>query len=66
MLLGRRPRPCPFVDLGSLRPPAEGVRWDTELLPNPGAHPAPATGLIPSIEHKTDGTLAKLIRVSVL
>jgi len=66
MLLGRRPGPCPFVDLGSLHPPAQGVRWDAELLSDPRADPTPATGLVPSIEHKTDSTLAKLIRISTL
>ena len=49
-----------------MNPPVERVRRDAKLLPNPGADPTPATGLILRIEHKTDRTLAKLIRVSTL
>ena len=60
MLVRRRPGPCPFVDLGSLNPPAKRVWRDAELLPDPRAHPTPATGIIACIEHKPNRTLAKL------
>ena len=66
MLIRRRPRPGPLVDLGSVNPPAKRVRRDTELLPDPRTHPAPATGLITRIKHKTNRTPAKLFRISTL
>ena len=60
MLIRRCPGPCPLVDLGSLNPPAQCVRRDTELLPNPRTHPASATGVVSRIKHKTNRTPAKL------
>ena len=60
MLIRRRPRPGPLVDLGSLNPPAKRVRRDTELVPNPRANPTPAAGSITRIKHKTHRTPAKL------
>jgi len=66
MLLGHRPGPYPFVDLGSLHPPAQCVRRDTELLPDPHADPTPARGLTTRIEHKPNRTPSKFIRISAL
>ena len=56
MFIGRRPGPRPFVDLGSLDLPAEGIRRDAELLPDPRAQPMPATGVVTRIKHKTHCT----------
>ena len=66
MLIRRCPGPCPLVDLGSLNPPAQCVRRDTELLPNPRTHPASATGVVSRIKHKTNRTPAKLFRIFTL
>ena len=60
MLIRRRPGPRPFVDLGSVNPPAKRVWRDAELLPDPGAHPASAFGVVSCIKHKTNLTSAKL------
>jgi hypothetical protein len=60
MLIRRRSGPRPFVDLGSVNPPAKRVRRDTELMPDPRTHPASATGIVSRIKHKTHRTPAKL------
>ena len=52
--------PCPFVDLGSVNPPAKRVWRDTKLLPDPRAPPPPAAGIIACNKHKPNRTPAKL------
>jgi hypothetical protein len=66
MLASRRSRPCAVIDFGPLHPPAESVRWNAELLPDPCAHAAPTTCLVARIEHEVNRSQSQLVGIPAL